>query len=52
MERKGEKGNPPSLENAQICRDAVAISAITAHTSAMTMMATMTLVPAKLWVIL
>jgi len=52
FDRKGEKGNPPSLAKDQICRDAVAISAITAQTSAMTMIATITLVAARLFVML
>lgn len=46
FDKKGEKGKPPSRAKDQICRDAVAISAITAHTKAMTMMATMMSVPA------
>lgn len=46
FDKKGEKGKPPSRAKDQICRDAVAISAITAHTKAMIMMATMMSVPA------
>ena len=45
FDRKGENGKPPSRAKDQICRDAVAISAITAHTSAIMMMATMISVP-------
>ena len=45
FDRKGENGKPPSRAKDQICRDAVAISAITAHTNAMIIMATMMLVP-------
>lgn len=52
FDRKGEKGSPPSLAKAQICREAVAISAMTAQTSAMMMIATKTSVPARLFVTL
>ena len=45
FDKKGEKGKPPSRAKDQICRDAVAISAMTAHTSAMTTMATIISVP-------
>lgn len=45
FDKKGENGRPPSRAKDQIWRDAVAISAITAHTSAMITMATMMSVP-------
>lgn len=43
--KNGEKGRPLSRAKDQICRDAVAISAMTAHTNAMITMAVMMLVP-------
>ena len=52
LDRNGENGNPPSRANDQICREAVAISLITAQTRVMMMMATMTFVPARLLVVL
>ena len=45
FDKNDEKGKPLSRAKDQICRDAVAISAITAKTSAITMMATMMSVP-------
>lgn len=39
--RKFEKGNPSSLAKDQICRDAVAISLMTAETMLMMIMAVM-----------
>ena len=52
LDSQGENGSPPSRANDQICREAVAISLITAQTSVMMMMATMTLVPTRLFVVL
>lgn len=46
LERKLENGRPPSLAKDQICRDAVAISAITAQTIVMIIMAVIVLAPA------
>ena len=45
FDKNDEKGKPLSRANDQICRDAVATSAMTAHTSAITMIAVMILVP-------
>ena len=45
FDRNGENGKPLSRANDQICREAVATSAITAHTRAMIMIAVMMLVP-------
>lgn len=43
--KNGEKGRPLSRAKDQICRDAVAISAMTAHINAMITIAVMMLVP-------
>ncbi len=45
FDKNDEKGNPLSRAKDQTWREAVAISAITAHTSAIIMMATMISVP-------
>ena len=45
FDKNGEKGRPLSRAKDQICREDVAISAITAHTSAMTIIAAIILVP-------
>ena len=45
FDKNGEKGKPLSRAKDQICREAVATSAITAHTSAMMMIALIMLVP-------
>lgn len=52
LDKNGENGSPLSRAKDQICREAVAISLITAQTSVMMMMATMTFVPARLLVVL
>lgn len=43
--KNGEKGRPLSRAKDQICRDAVAISAMTAQINAIITMAVMMLVP-------
>ena len=45
FDKNGEKGKPLSRAKDQICREDVAISAMTAHTSAMIIIAAMMLVP-------
>lgn len=52
FDRNGENGRPPSLAKDHICREAVAISLMTAQTRVMIMMATMISVPTRLFVML
>lgn len=51
-EMKPEKGKPLSRANDQICREAVATSPMQQEVRVMMMMAVITLVAARLWVVL